>query len=161
MAKQAIPREPKHHSPQKPAIYQNMPENYPSPHRPDSSNYYANVPRRQGYPMPLPTNNVQPSREVVPPPPPMLINADQVDQINSLGARDNAMLPAGGVDPPGLYSEPYRCYENLQDQFDRIDIAEVGLPLEELTERQIQEAKVCDFKFTIINSDGVKRILPI
>lgn len=287
-SKQSVPREPKHHSPQKPG-YHNLPENYPSPHRPDTANYYANVPRRQGYPMPLPSSNTPPpppreyvlppvSRELFhlerqtshreeytlptelnlpsplhsmsssqhnagyqpqhnsPSPPkhsqslPPHINTSPINQQNSslppqlnasLLSQHNAALLAqhspplpqqhniskqlnvqqslqyntqqalqnnaqqslptntqqalqntaqqslqyniqhsqhniqsqthqskdvvdkspGHKDPIDLYSEPYRCYENLQDQFDRIDIAEIGLPIDEIVERQVQEAK--------------------
>lgn len=47
-------------------------------------------------------------------------------------------------EPSSLYSEPYRSYENLEDEFDRIDIADC---LDELTARQIQEAKVNKCKY--------------
>ena len=82
------------------------PRNYEqniSPHRPDSYNYQANLPRRQAKPMPLPQTF---QNEV-----------------------------------SDLYTEPYRSPEVLAKQLDRIDIAEVGLPLDEVAEKQLQEER--------------------
>lgn len=40
-----------------------------------------------------------------------------------------------------LYSEPYRGYENVVDLFNRIDLADVGVPIDEVNERRIQEER--------------------
>ncbi|KAJ3635103.1 hypothetical protein MTP99_008036 [Tenebrio molitor] len=89
-------------SPQRPPPPRNYDQNL-SPHRPDSYNYQANLPKRQAKPMPLPQ--------------------------------------AFPHDVSDLYTEPYRNPEALANQFDRIDIAEVGLPIDEVAERQIQEER--------------------
>ncbi|KAK4877222.1 hypothetical protein RN001_009728 [Aquatica leii] len=87
---------------------------FPSPHRPDKNNYHANSPRRQALPMPLPSiNNANIHGNVEPEP----TSADNY-----------------------LYVEPYKP-SDLVNQFDRIDIAEVGLPLLEINERERQQLK--------------------
>lgn len=99
-------------SPQRPPPPRNYDQNL-SPHRPNSQNYQANLPRRQAKPMPLPQQ-----------------------------------------EPADLYTEPYRTPENLANQLDRIDIAEVGLPLDELTERQIQEERDAELARKLQEQEG-------
>ncbi|EFA00964.1 coiled-coil domain-containing protein 50 [Tribolium castaneum] len=95
-------------SPQRPPPPRNYDQNL-SPHRPNSANYQANLPRRQAKPMPLPSD---------------------------------------------LYTEPYRTPEALTSQLERIDIAEVGLPLDELTERQIQEERDAELARKLQEQEG-------
>lgn len=122
--KQSTPREPKQQSPQKYGV-QHVSETHSSPQRPDSSSYYANAPRK-GYPMPLPSHKE--FHQILKPVSPIKENNDV-----NLASGDSAEL----------YTQPYRCYENLNEQFDRIEIAEVGLPIDDYVDRQLQEAKVC------------------
>lgn len=63
--------------------------------------------------------------------------------------RHAAPMPLPNPEPPrdDLYTEPYKAptttttIDNLQEKLNRIDIAEIGVPIDEVIERQIQEIK--------------------
>lgn len=82
-----------------------MQVHHASPHRPDASNYFANLPKRQAPAMPIPD------------------------------------------DYSDLYTEPYKEKDKhppeltLVEDFDRIDIQEVGLPIDEYEDKWRQEEK--------------------
>ncbi|XP_019871897.1 uncharacterized protein LOC109600219 isoform X2 [Aethina tumida] len=113
-----MPNYPPHFSPQKPAYPPPKTESHPSPHRPNSLNYQANLPRRQALAMPLP-HEISPVDDVY------------LDPIRTKEEIESAEL----------YTEPYKPTEKLSDQLNRIDIAEIGVPIDEVTERQIQEER--------------------
>ncbi|CAH0547341.1 unnamed protein product [Brassicogethes aeneus] len=94
------------------------PDQHFSPHRPNPYNYQANLPRRQAHAMPLP---------------------HEICEVNDLYS-DPVRLK-GDMDSTELYIEPYKANKTLSDQLNRIDIAEVGVPIDEITEKQIQEEK--------------------
>lgn len=122
------------YSPQKPA--QLLPRNQdsqPSPHRPSVHNYHANLPRRQAPPMPLPQNGLPQTDLYVEP----AANHLKFDEITSVE-----------------YNEPYRPIQNLSEQFDHIGIAEIGLPLDEITQRQIQEEKDAELARKLQEQEG-------
>ncbi|KAJ8933214.1 hypothetical protein NQ314_014161 [Rhamnusium bicolor] len=53
-----------------------------------------------------------------------------------------------------LYNEPYNATQSLSDQLNRIDIVEIGLPIDELTERQIQEEKDAELARKLQEQEG-------
>lgn len=89
-----------------------------SPHRSNPQNYQANLPRRQALPMPLPQTNISPNSYNKP-------QHNNLDEINSAE----------------LYNEPYLTSHQLSDHLNRIDLADIGIPLDEAAERQIQEQR--------------------
>lgn len=108
------------YSPQKPAhLVPRLQEPQLSPHRPSAHNYPANLPRRQAPAMPLPQNGLPPSDLYVEP-----VAHLNFDEITS-----------------AEYNEPYQPIHNLSEQLDHIGIAELGLPLDAATQRQLQEEK--------------------
>lgn len=122
------------YSPQKPA--QLLPRNQDiqsSPHRPNPFNYQANLPRRQAPPMPLPQNGLPHADLYVEP----IANNLNFDEITS-----------------AEYNEPYRPAQHLSEQFDQIGLAEVGLPLDEITQRQIQEEKDAELARQLQEQEG-------
>lgn len=122
------------YSPQKPA--QLLPRNQEiqsSPHRPNPFNYQANLPRRQAPPMPLPQNGLPHSELYVEP----IANNLNFDEITS-----------------AEYNEPYRPVQNLSEQLDQIGLAEVGLPLDEIAQRQIQEEKDAELARQLQEQEG-------
>ncbi|CAH1954901.1 unnamed protein product [Acanthoscelides obtectus] len=143
-------------SPQKPVQpFQSVrPEMYPGPHlsplRPTT--YNANLPpRRQAPPMPLPLNNSPfpelPARNTPTEHPfPMRTNVqDSPFKNNNFDEISSAEV----------YNEPYSpAVKNLTDQMDRIDVVDVGLPLDELTERQIQEERDAELARKLQEQEG-------
>ncbi|CAG9826425.1 unnamed protein product [Diabrotica balteata] len=122
------------YSPQKVPSLPPKYENQISPHRPNALNYQANLPRRQALPMPLPqkTQYLEHYRP----------QHDQVDEINSAE----------------LYNEPYLSGQQLSDQLNRIDLADIGsdigIPLDEVTERQIQEQRDAELARKLQEQEG-------
>lgn len=114
-------------SPQKPPKL----ENQPSPHRPNPLNYRANLPRRQALAMPLPQNAVTD----------LYTEPLRLNHFNEITSAE-------------LYNEPYKTAHNLSEQLDRIDIAEVGVPFDEITERQIQEEKDAELARKLQEQEG-------
>ncbi|KAF2892712.1 hypothetical protein ILUMI_13460 [Ignelater luminosus] len=114
-----IPNYPPHKSPQRltSASAHSLDGYPPSPYRPDKRNYNASSPRRQAMLMPLP--------------------CDSNNTANSNVNINHVNIPQDHY----LYTEPYKESESIADRFDQINIAEVGLPLDEVTEREIQEQK--------------------
>ncbi|KAJ8937139.1 hypothetical protein NQ318_019404 [Aromia moschata] len=110
------------YSPQRPVQPPPRVENQSSPHRPNSLNYRANLPRRQALAMPLPQLDSPEVKDLYSEP--IRNKPNHFNEINS-----------------AEYNEPYISSQKLSDQLNRIDIAEVGLPLNELSERRIQEEK--------------------
>ncbi|XP_056647949.1 uncharacterized protein LOC130452621 [Diorhabda sublineata] len=108
------------HFPQKiPSQVPSLPPKYDiqsSPHRPDTLNYQANLPRRQALPMPLPHNNPDQYKTQ---------HNNQVDEINS----------------SELYNEPYLSSQNLSYRMNALELSDIGIPLDEVVERQIQEQR--------------------
>lgn len=62
---------------------------------------------------------------------------------NSRSRRQGLAMPLPDKEPirDELYTEPYSPVNDLQEQLNRIDIAEVGVPIDEVLERKIQEEK--------------------
>lgn len=122
------------YSPLKPAAL--LPRNHElqySPHRPNPFNYHADVPRRQAPKMPLPQNGL-PQAELYIEPVGNNINFDEITSAE--------------------YNEPYRPIQNLTEKLDQIGIAEVGLPLDEITQRQIQEEKDAELARQLQEQEG-------
>ncbi|XP_050293312.1 uncharacterized protein LOC126733903 [Anthonomus grandis grandis] len=99
-----------------------------SPHRPSPLNYQANLPalpKRQAMPMPLPTSNgFRTSLER------RQIGNNDIENINSAE----------------LYIEPYKPSDLVNEDMNRIEVVpdipqDLGIPLDELTLRHIQEEK--------------------
>lgn len=57
--------------------------------------------------------------------------------------RQAAPMPLPDLQPvrDDLYTEPYKSIDDIQERLNRIDIAEVGVPIDEIIERKIQEEK--------------------
>ncbi|GJQ84273.1 hypothetical protein Trydic_g2936 [Trypoxylus dichotomus] len=110
-------------------INTDMPPKLPdkSPHHPDASNYFANLPqhtpRRHGLPMPLP-----------------------------LEVAEDYMAPQDCVE---LYTEPYKVKDNLAEAFNRIDLQEIGVPIDEVKERQIQEERDAELARKLQEQEGM------
>lgn len=123
------------YSPPKPVhlLSRNQDTTQSSPHRPNPFNYQANLPRRQAPPMPLPQNGLPTSELYVEP----IINNLNFDEITSVE-----------------YNEPYKPVQNLTEQLNHIAIDEVGLPLDEITQRQIQEEKDAELARKLQEQEG-------
>lgn len=121
-------KEYKHNSPQKPSTSQQSSINYLSPQK---NMNYSNSPKRQGVLMPLPSSKGSES------------NNSSRNNLNKNNFEENQTLNC--LEPLDLYSEPYRNYENLEEQFDRTSIDNIELPLDEIIKRKIQEEKVLFF----------------
>ncbi|KAK5642619.1 hypothetical protein RI129_008786 [Pyrocoelia pectoralis] len=93
--------------------HQRNSDRFSPPQRLDKSS--NNSPRRQALQMPLPDNSNY---------------MEPCSNVENGAASDNY-----------LYTEPYKPSENLISQFDRIEIAELGLPLDEIGERERQQLK--------------------
>lgn len=74
-----------------------------------------------------------------PPPPPQTY----LQAITTPPRRHAAPMPLPNLEPQrdDLYTEPYKSVDDLQTRLNRIDIAEIGVPIDEVIERQIQEEK--------------------
>lgn len=121
-------------SPQKPAQLPPKIEGQLSPHRPNSLNYRANLPRRQALAMPLPQTTTP---EVID----LYTEPLRTNHFNEISSAES-------------YNEPYTATQNLSDQLNRIDIAEIGLPINELTERQIQEERDAELARQLQEQEG-------
>ncbi|CAG9816053.1 unnamed protein product [Phaedon cochleariae] len=119
------------YSPQKPMHLPPKMETQISPHRPNPQNYQANLPRRQALPMPLP-NQVQMYNNNHPP-----ISHNHFD-----------------VSSAELYNEPYNPAQNLSDHLNLIELADIGLPIDEVSERQIQEEKDAELARKLQEQEG-------
>ncbi|KAL1518357.1 hypothetical protein ABEB36_001992 [Hypothenemus hampei] len=104
-----------------------------SPHRPTPLNYQANLSqmpqKRQGLAMPLP-------------------------QDNGLPMMDQQKYCSSDINTAELYIEPYR---STQQDINRIDVVqddEFGIPLHELTLRQIQEKKDAELARQLQEEEG-------
>lgn len=125
-------------SPHKPAPSLPPKASMQSPHRPNSSNYHANSPRRQAMAMPLP----QPALE------------DRQFQFPS-----PSTYSEGDIMSAEFYNEPYTApvkpVIDLSDELDRIDIAsDIGVPVDELTEREIQERRDAELARQLQEQEG-------
>lgn len=128
---QQLPPPPVHLSPSRPI---NLPPRLPkeeSPHHPNPANYQANLPhlpilpKRQGLAMPLPQEH----------------GALRGPASSSIQGINNGIFESAE-----LYIEPYNSSKNVTQYMNRIDIIpdipdDLGIPLEELTLRQLQEEK--------------------
>ncbi|CAG9864144.1 unnamed protein product [Phyllotreta striolata] len=109
---QAPPPLPPSYSPQQPPSLPPKLDPQFSPHR---SNCSANLPKRKAPQMPIPQAGLSPSK-------PQRINFDEISSAE-------------------LYNEPYLTSHQLSDHLNRIDLADIGIPLNEAAERQIQEQR--------------------
>nr|CAI5846973.1 unnamed protein product [Callosobruchus analis] len=129
-------------SPQKPVqpFQSSRPEMYPGPHlspmRPTTYNANLPPPRRQAPPMPLP-----------------LINSPLQDlQVRKEGSYLQEPIFKSSAE---VYNEPYMpTVQNITDQMNRIDVVDVGLPIDELTERQIQEERDAELARKLQEQEG-------
>lgn len=114
-------------------------ESQSSPQRPFHFNYHANLPRRQAPAMPLPHNGL-PQADFLP-------QADlYVEPIgNSINFDEISSAE---------YNEPYRPIQNVTEQLNHLGIAEIGLPLDEITQRQIQEEKDAELARKLQEQEG-------
>lgn len=81
----------------------------------------------------------QSPKKLPPPPPPQNYPQQPVTP-----RRHAALMPLPNHEPPhdDLYTEPYKSSDQeLQERLSKIDIAEIGVPVDEVIERQIQEEK--------------------
>lgn len=85
---------------------------------------------------PQPPPQLSPKR---PPPPPQ----NYPQPLTTPPRRHAAPMPLPHLEPSrdDLYTEPYKTTDDLQERLNRIDIAEIGVPIDEVMERQIQEKK--------------------
>nr|XP_023011513.1 uncharacterized protein LOC111501829 [Leptinotarsa decemlineata] len=123
------------YSPQKPLQLPPKYESQASPHRPNPQNYQANLPRRQALAMPLPQSSTTAYEVYVDP---ISTSTDQFCEISSAE----------------IYNEPYNPVHKLSDKFNRIDIDEIGLPIDEITERQIQEERDAELARKLQEQEG-------
>nr|CAH7744016.1 unnamed protein product [Callosobruchus chinensis] len=132
-------------SPQKPVqpFQSSRPEMYPGPHlspiRPTT--YNANLPpRRQAPPMPLPLIN------------PPLQELQVRNKLQEPVFKSNNFNKISSAE---VYNEPYMpTVQNITDQMNRIDVVDVGLPIDELTERQIQEERDAELARKLQEQEG-------
>lgn len=124
-----LPYSPPKHA----ALLPRTQESQSSPQRPFHFNYHANLPRRQAPPMPLPHNGLPPADLYVEP----IGNSTNFDEISS-----------------AEYNEPYRPIQNVTEHLNHLGIAEIGLPLDEITQRQIQEEKDAELARQLQEQEG-------
>lgn len=123
------------YSPPKPVhlLPRNLDTTQSSPQRPNPFSYHASSPRRQAPPMPLPQNGL-PTCELYVEPVANNLNFDEITSVE--------------------YNEPYKPVQNLSVQLNQIAIDEVGLPLDEITQRQIQEEKDAELARKLQEQEG-------
>ncbi|XP_022914450.2 involucrin [Onthophagus taurus] len=109
-----------------------------SPHRPDKTNYFANLPSnipRKALQMPLP-NEMR------------------------LQIREEYMTPEDCIE---LYTEPYDNHNKntipnqqaiISNHFERLDLQEIGVPIDEITERKIQEERDAELARQLQEQEG-------
>lgn len=97
-----------------------------SPHRPDPNNYFANLPPSTA------------RRQGLPMPLPVEI--------------DEYMAPHDTVE---LYTEPYKARDALIEDFKGLDLQEIGVPIDEVNERRIQEERDAELARKLQEQEGV------
>ncbi|KAI4471771.1 c3orf6 protein-related [Holotrichia oblita] len=108
-----------------PDIPPKLPEK--SPHRPDPNNYFANLPQNSS------------RRHGLPMPLPLEVV-------------DDYMAPQDCVE---LYTEPYKGRDNLNEAFNRMDLQEIGVPIDEVNERRIQEERDAELARKLQEQEGM------
>lgn len=98
-----------------------------SPHRPDPNNYFANLPQNP------------PRRHALPMPLPLEVV-------------DDYMAPQDCVE---LYTEPYKARDTLIEGFNRMDLQEIGVPIDEVNERRIQEERDAELARKLQEQEGM------
>lgn len=98
-----------------------------SPHRPDPNNYFANLPQNSS------------RRHGLPMPLPLEVV-------------DDYMAPQDCVE---LYTEPYKGKDNLNEALSRMDLQEIGVPIDEVNERRIQEERDAELARKLQEQEGM------